>query len=196
MEVLNDHGALQVLLALLPGFLTVQILDVLVVREDRTPFERVIQALIFTFLVHVIWYLSKSALPAPPGGDLTGLALSSLVLGVVVTFAINSGWIHRFLRWCRLTRAASRPSEWYDAFYEKKEHVVLHLKDGRRVFGWPKLYPLRPDKGHLLVENAEWLDRDRPDPSVGKRDIDLLIDVTDVRFVEFVPLKPKEKNRG
>ena len=194
MDLPTNLDALQVLLALLPGFLTVQVLDVLVVREDRKPFERVIQALIFTFLVHVLWYFSKAALPAPPGGDLTGLAFSSLVLGLGVTFAINSGFIHKLLRWCRLTRAASRPSEWYDAFYEKKEHVVLHLKDGRRVFGWPKLYPLRPDKGHLLVENAEWLDR--PDPSIGRRDLDFLIDVTDVRFVEFVPLKPKESSRG
>jgi len=194
MEALNELGALQALLALLPGFLTVQVLDVLVVREDRKPLERVIQALIFTFLAHVIWYFGKGVFPVPPGGDLTGLAVSSLVLGLVVTFEINLGFMHRFLRWCRLTRAGSRPSEWYDAFYGKKEYVILHLKDGRRIFGWPKLYPHRPDKGHVLVGNADWLDR--PDPSVGRRDIDFLIDVTDIRFVEFVPPKTKESNRG
>jgi hypothetical protein len=190
-EIPGDLELLVVLLALLPGFLTAQVIDALVVREERTTFDRIIQALIFTFLSHVLWLWVRPLLPVADQYDLLGLAISALLLGLILTWAINIGAVHRFLRLCRLTRAASRPSEWYDAFYDKQQHVILHFKDGRRIFGWPRIYPFRPDKGHILLEAAEWLDR--PGKGDERRDVDFLIEVGDIRFVEFVAPKKRKK---
>jgi hypothetical protein len=189
MDVSNALTTLQVLLALLPGFLTAQVVHVLVVREERSPFERVIQALVFTFLSHVLWHFLKAVWLTDTTNDLLGLAICALIWGLALTWTINVGFVHDFLRWCRLTQSDSRPSEWYDAFYDTRQHVILHLKDGRRLFGWPRIYPLRADKGHMLLEGAEWLDR--PEKVAGKvREVAMLIDVHDLQFVEFVP--PKE----
>ena len=43
---------------------------------------------------------------------------------------------------------------------------MLHLKGQRRLFGWPKEWPNRPDNQHFLIEECEWLedDVDKPPP--------------------------------
>ena len=94
----------------------------------------------------------------------------------------------------RLTRTASRPNEWYDAFYRTERHVILHLKDGRRLFGWPLLYPQQPERGHIFLTGAEWLDRGPNAPPSPR--VDFLVDVRDLHFVEFVPPKEPENENG
>jgi len=155
MNTLADLQLLQTLLALLPGFLTAAIVGALVMREERSTFERVVQALIYTFLAHVLWALSARLFHFTPTANLIGLATCAIVWGLVVTWAINTAKVHDLLQWIGITQAGSRPSEWYDAFYGKKDFVILHLRDGRRIFGWPRLYPARADKGHILLEGVE-----------------------------------------
>ena len=184
MDALTDYSLVELLLALLPGFLTAEIIAALVVREDRTPFDRVIQALIYTFLTHVLWSWLPWSKDSSATADLAGLAVVAVLLGLLLTFLINTGVLHSLLRAIRITQAASRPNEWYDTFYKKQDHVILHLHDGRRLFGWPRIYPARPERGHILLEGAEWLDRPRGAPRI--RLADFLIDVKDVRFVEFL----------
>lgn len=190
MDALSNVNLVALLLALLPGFLTAHIVAALVLREDRTAFDQIIRALIYTFLTHVIWsWCPWSGKPGTPT-ELLGLAIVSILLGLVLTFLINTGILHDLLRRTGITQAASRPNEWYDAFYEMQYRTVLHLHDGRRVFGWPRIYPVQPDKGHILLQGAEWLDR--PGDARNIPFVDLLIDVKDIRFVEFVPPRIEE----
>lgn len=186
MNGIPNMNPLATLLLLLPGFLTAEIIGLLVLREDRKILDRLIQALLFTFLAHMLWTPLSWLFNSDPT-NLLGLGVCAVIWGVVFTIIINLGWLHGILRKARLTQAASRPSEWYDAFYDKQEHTILHLHDGRRIFGWPLLYPSRPDKGHILLEGAEWLDRQGKTKQF--RRVDVLVNVNDVRFVEFVPRK-------
>lgn len=190
MSTLSDLQLLQTLLALLPGFLTAAIVGAFVLREERSIFERLVQALIYTFLAHVLWTALGRFFPTNATSQLMGLAGCAVFWGVILTWAINTGTVHDLLRWCGLTQAGSRPTEWYDVFYRKEEYVILHLKDGRRIFGWPDVYPERADKGHILLEDAQWLHGDRDESSA--QQVDYLISVTDVRFVEFIPPRKKE----
>jgi hypothetical protein len=100
--------------------------------------------------------------------------------------------------WFGITKRSSRPSEWYDAFYDVYDQfVVLHLKDERRIYGWVKLYPDLPTEGHLLVCDAEWLlDEPASEGSQKPPLVRILIDVTDVKFVEFVKAQPEENSNG
>ncbi len=190
MTDIANIEVLEVLLALLPGFLTAELVGILVLRKERTVPERLIQALIYTFLCHVLWSAVSWAVPDNPTIHLLGLGICAVLWGLAITWAINGGKIHRYLRKIRLTQAQSRPSEWYDAFYRTDEYVVLHLKDGRRLYGWPKLYPQDPERGHFWLTDAQWLDLSASTPP--PRRVSCLIPVTDVEFVEFVSLKPKE----
>ncbi len=192
MDVFSDLKLLEVLLALLPGFLTAEIVGGLVLRQERSNLDRMIQALIYAFLSYVLWNTISGFFPNSATTHLLGLALSAITLGLLLSWVINTGYVHSLFRTLRITQATSRPNEWYDAFYDKKEHVILHLVDGRRIFGWPLIYSFRSDKGHVLLEGAEWLDRSEKGAKI--RSVDMLINVAEIRFVEFLPPKMTETN--
>ncbi len=63
-------------------------------------------------------------------------------------------------------------------------YVVLHLKDERRLYGWPIEWPSLHDRGHFLLVQASWLKDTEEIPIKGVESI--LIDVNDVRWVEFM----------
>jgi hypothetical protein len=222
---------MQGLLFLLPGLVTVAIINSLTVRQKLEPLERVIQALLFTFVNHVTWQITllavntflfvitwghKSWTPSSKA-ELIWLGIAAVFWGIIMTSIVNIGWLHDRLRdlrwvqslldrtrnWCQkkrvplitnaiptalwsgITKRSSRPSEWYDAFYDAdNQFVVVHLKDGRRVYGWAHLYPDLPTEGHLLICDAEWLDY--PADSQKRPLVRILLNVTDVQFIEFV----------
>jgi len=187
-----DNETLRVLLALLPGLVTVAIVHALTVREKLAPLERIIQALLYTFLNHVFWQITVVLInlncdwKPSINGNLIGLFLCGAFLGLAMTLVINHDWLHGLLRYFRITKRTSRPNEWYDAFYRWREYVVVHLKDGRRLFGWPRLYPDTATEGHLILEDAEWL-FDKPQYSPAVKRLHIMIPVGSIEFVEFVP---------
>lgn len=185
MDDLPTYDVIEILLALLPGFLTAAIIGALVLREERSTFDRIIQALIFTFLSHVLWGCIAWLVPTYEGVHFLGLAACAIAWGLLFTYIINTGKLHDFLRRRGITRTASRPNEWYDAFYRTEQHVILHLKDGRRLFGWPLLYPQSADRGHSFLTGAEWLGLQSNAPTSPR--VSFLVGVDDIRFVEFVP---------
>lgn len=196
----------QLLLGLLPGFLTVAIITALTVRQRLSPFERIVQALIYTFVIHMTWQVILASLsginriytgdPWTPSAatHLLALAVGAVFWGLVTTWLVNEDWLHAKLRKWRITKRASRPNVWYDAFYRTLQFVVVHLKDRRRIYGWPSLYPERPNEGHLFLTQAQWLMSDSDAPTTAGLELSTLIPVTDVVFVEFVP--PGGAERG
>jgi hypothetical protein len=230
---------MQSLLFLLPGLVTVAIINSLTVRQKLEPLERVIQALLYTFVNHVTWQIflwiintilfvcswgHESWVPSAKA-QLIWLAIAAIFWGIIVTSIINIGWLHDRLRdlawikirlnrlrdWCHknrlpllaraiptamwfgITKRSSRPSEWYDAFYDAdNQFVVVHLKDGRRIYGWAHLYPDLPTEGHLLICDAEWL---TDEPHSPKRPlVRILLAAADVQFIEFIEVESTEKS--
>jgi hypothetical protein len=84
------------------------------------------------------------------------------------------------------THRTSHPSEWFSAFSNhNRRYVILHLKDGRRLFGWPDEWPDACDRGHFVVSECEWLlptGERAPFHQVES----MLIPATSVEFVEFL----------
>jgi uncharacterized protein DUF6338 len=199
---LLDSQALSTLLALLPGLLAASIVDSLTVKQERGIVERIVQALLLTFISYVVWsivlvsvakvqeQLGLTTWAPTQTRDLMGLAASAVFVGIAITYLVNSGRLHSILshRWIRLTKRSSRPSEWYEAFWLYEMYTVIHLKDGRRLYGFPRLYPEQSARGHLLLEDAIWLDgTDETTPPTK-----VLLSTDEVRFVEFVPYKKEE----
>lgn len=233
---------MQGLLLILPGLVTVAIIQSLTVKQKLEPLERVIQALLYTFVNHVTWQTFLSIInigllvftwghhwwEPTAKAQLVCLGGSAVAWGLIATWVINVGWLHdklRDLKWLRerlaklpvpkflrltgiwpatsfgLTKRSSRPSEWYDAFYEgTTPFVVIHLKDARRLYGWVKFYPDLPTEGHLLLCDAEWLPNELPKevepvpPPIPL--VRILINVADVQFVEFVSILKQETSNG
>ncbi|RCS49238.1 hypothetical protein DTL42_11920 [Bremerella cremea] len=165
----------RVLYALLPGFFASWIFYGLTAHPKQTPFERVVQALIFTaivrfFVVPTRWllFLFGNLLPLGHWTSDTEFIWSMLfatAIGFIFTYFANNDQIHVFLRNLSffngkikdITKRTSYPSEWFSAFNKDRRFVVLHLKDNRRVQGWPYEWPDSPDTGHFVLMNASWL---------------------------------------
>ncbi|MBN6152781.1 hypothetical protein JR065_20840 [Xanthomonas sp. AmX2] len=102
-----------------------------------------------------------------------------------MTICANKDIPHKWLRrWGNLTLRTSYPSEWFCAFSALKKPIVLNFKDGRRLQGWPKEWPVDPMAGQFLLEDPAWI---VDDAYLELPQIDsLLIPVDQIEFVEFM----------
>lgn len=160
---------ISLLFQVIPGFLTAWVLYGLTAYRRPGPFERIVQALIFTVLVQLLtnlsgWMLIGIGQYAFTIGDWTenfsrGWSfVTALLLGVALAYAANTGAVHDWF-WRRgITNGNSLPSVWYWSFAKEKRWVILHLKnDTRRLFGWPRDWPDHPDSDYFALSDVEWL---------------------------------------
>lgn len=186
---------ISILQYLLPGFLSAWVFHSLTSYPKASQFERVVQALIFTLFVQVILNIIKYVLfmvgrYAFSFGDwdqdveLIYSTIIALLVGVGFSYAANTDKLHTWLRNRKITRETSYPSEWFGAFLNQVTYVVLHLKDERRLYGWPVEWPSEPGKGHFLITQPCWLVEGEDIELSGVENI--LIDVNDVKWVEFM----------
>lgn len=183
---------------LLPGFLAAWVFYGLTSHPKPSQFERVVQALVFTFIIQALvplcrWVLEQvgQVLPIRPW-DTTADGLTSLVLaitfGCVLAYFTNKDSIHGRLRRFGFTTRTSHPSEWYCVLSEKVTFVILHLQDGRRLYGWPKEWPVVPDVGQFYIMLPSWIRDDGTSIELPQLD-GILVNAKDVRWVEFVEIK-------
>lgn len=185
---------IDVLTYLLPGFVTAAIVHNLTPAPRPIPFERVVQALIFTLVVQVLVVAARagclfvgSFLSVGPWTENVRLIWSTVlavVLGLGVANLLNTDRLHTILRRAGITHQTSYSSEWYGALCQNCGFVVLHLTGERRLYGWPEEWPSGPGAGHFVMALAEWLDGDTRIPLVGVQRI--LIRAVDVEMVELM----------
>ena len=117
----------------------------------------------------------------------------SIILGLLISYYANNDKFHKLLRYFKITKETSYASEWFSAFSDRITYVVLHLKDGRRIYGWPVEWPTEPNHGHFLLKDSCWLASDNSEiPLTGVDGI--LIDGTNIELVEFMQLDQENSN--
>ena len=191
-EISKD--VISILQYLLPGFITAWIYYSLTSYTKPSQFERTIQALIFTIFVQV-FVIATQSLSMFLGNyfclgtwsnstDFIVSIISAIIFGFIISYLANSDKLHLIFRKLNITRETSYPSEWFGTFLNNVTYIVLHLKDERRLYGWPMEWPSDPAKGHFVLKDCSWLN--------GKKQIrlktgdEILINVDDVKWVEFL----------
>lgn len=205
---------------LLPGFIAAWCFYSLTAHPRPSPFERVIQALIFTVIIKSIVTLLRFALEAAGqflqfgawsnDVELVWSVVLALMLGLLFARLCNHNSVHEWLRrweWWTQKRQNSRlkwlfpfewhwtsrtsyPSEWFSVFTREKRHVILHLNGGRRIYGWPEEWPDQSDRGHFVILAPSWL-LDSGQSAALHATEKVLIPVVDVEMVEFMK-RPEE----
>lgn len=179
---------------LLPGFLVAWIFYALTNHPKPNQLERVIQALIFTLMVQALVVVEKHVLLAlgvlvrlgewNEDSELIASVSSAVLLGFLVAWLTNTDRVHERLRRFKISQRSASPNEWCTVFAPREQFVVVELKDARRLYGWPKVWPSDPEKGHLFLTFASWLH--------GEEIVELneaegvLVSVKDVAHIEFV----------
>lgn len=194
-----------VLQFLLPGFFSAWVYYGLTPHPLPSQFERVVQALIFTFFIQIFVQITKFTCiflghhVLYPWGHwnkysiLFSSALWGFILGAIFSNYANNDRFHALMRKWRITSETSYPSQWYGTFCNNSDPVILHLKDKCRLYGFPNEWPSQPGIGHFVLSNIIWLDeknKQTPAPSVTK----MLIPAESVSLVEFVVPDWKDPN--
>ena len=198
----HQFDALGILLVLLPGFLCARIVQALCVRPKQTEADKIIEALLYSFVVYVLFacIFGRSMpvavniadiggvkhysldLQLKPLGELIGLAtLLGLLIGIVNTNDL-SGILFRAMR---ATQRTTRSSVWSDVFHERSGVVLVELGDGRRVMGWVGHYSDDPDESSLYLRSAAWIDEEGKNVPI-RGDGILITKELGIRNIEFL----------
>ncbi len=152
---------------LLPGFLAAWVFYGFTSYSKPSQFERVIQALIFTVPINALVYSEKLLLFTigerwrigqwSEESDLISSALNALIIGILISYYANNDRFHAFWRKIGVSTEPTFPTEWIGVFRKNTTYVVLHLKDDRRLFGWPEVWPANAGNGHFDMQYASWI---------------------------------------
>ena len=197
-----SSDVVSLLVYLLPGLAAAWIFYGLTSHARPTQFERLIQALIFTFIIQTFlpalqWILEVAGhvfylKEWDKAANLLGSLFLSVALGATLAFFTNNDSFHQLLRKYGFTSRTSHPSEWFCAFNERVTYVILNLRDGRRLYGWPKEWPIDPASGQFYIQQPSWILEDGSLLDLPQLN-GVLIQVKDVEWVEFMQHKEKEK---
>jgi hypothetical protein len=185
METLSSD-IVGVIYELLPGFISAWIFFGLTAYLRPSPFERVVQALIFTVIVRAIVIVLREGLfwgsrfiaigTWDTESELLWSVFIAVLFGVFLSWCVNNDFPFVVLRKdgvekCRgvvlrvnkvvsklnLTNKTLHPSEWFSFFANQERFVVLHLVGERRLYGWVEQFPDNPNSGHFILTEPEWL---------------------------------------
>lgn len=186
---------ISVLKYLLPGLMAAWIFYGLTSHPKPSQFERVVQALIFTFIINSLVPITKAIFEwigktwsfGPWGSlsEIVSLLVFSVLLGIAIAHLTNKDSLYKFLRNKGFTTRTSHPSEWYCVLSEKQKFVILQLQDGRRLYGWPKEWPIEPEKGQFYIMIPSWIDDEGTLVDLPELD-GILISAKEVKWIEFV----------
>ena len=197
----TSKDVLALLTQLMPGFLTAWVVYGLTTYTKPPQFERVVQALIYSFLVNglvailevVLLFVGKTIKLGiwDKSSEVIASAMIALLLGILLSFYMRNDAFFKLARHLKLTTRTPFPSEWYGAFAVKPRYLVLHLSGGRRISGYPIEWPTEPTVGHFRLTDAAWLDDENTEtPLDGDQSI-----LIEAKQVEMVELLKDEKER-
>jgi hypothetical protein len=199
-----------ILVFLLPGFVTLGVIEVLVVSRPRDTFDKIVLAFVLTFLNLLVfsvmrYLLEKAAFELSLAGCLmcSGLQFDhvnfyspgNLILILICSVGIGLIWgyettnesVLKRLRDKNFTTRTHKPSTWREAFIHRKaHHIVVHLKDGRRIFGYPLHYSDEPGERAVLLEPAYWLTEKNGKTIQGTETTILIDNNIGIELIEFV----------
>ena len=182
---------------LIPGFVSAWIFYTLTAFKRPDTFGQIVQALIFTFVIHgmvlgvgavCVWVGEEgfSIGKWDAKAEASWAFFASLVLGLLACCLSANGKLHGWLRSRNVTKQSSYPSQWFSAFAKYDRVITLHLDDERRVLGWPVDWPPESTSGQFVMQYPCWINEDGTEVPISAEF--LLIDSTRVKWVEFSPV--------
>jgi len=220
-----DYGmpsleALQVMLVLLPGFVTYFVESSLAYQREHSPTVMVARSLVYSLLVYALcsllagapWLFGASGNASQREGaaniyvtawGVLFVLFVAVAAGLVIGAAKTHDWHMRVGRRVGLTRRTSRQGIWLDIMqdlYARQDRngawVVVGLKDGRRINGWPEHFSDEYNEGPtLFLTHAQWLsERYGQERCVSIPDPGILVLGSQIRFVQFYAPEKEEKN--
>ena len=210
------ENSLELLVYVFAGLVATWVYYGLVPAAKPSPFNRLVDALVHTALIRLI--MLGVALAIPPlapvlesagrseslGGAFWGSLLIvafSALYGLALAILTNKNIPHKWLIARGWTDQAALRSNLSHAFSVRQDSfIILNMRDGRRIFGWPLSWPDKTDDNYFLLSDYEWLpvQTESGASETGEKkhpDSAILIAGRDVEVVEFVFTNPTTKEQ-
>ncbi|MCX7111386.1 MAG: DUF6338 family protein [Proteobacteria bacterium] len=192
-EISKD--VLTLLTQLMPGFLTAWVVYGLTTYTKPIQFERLVQALIYSFIVNALVSILEKIFMFigrfinlgvwDNSAELITSTFIAVSLGIVLSYFMSNDSFFGLARRLNLTSRTAYPSEWYGAFATNPRYIVLHLEGSRRIYGYPIEWPTESTSGHFRLTDAAWLNDDNTQILL-ETDDSILIPAKSVEMVEFL----------
>ncbi len=201
------YETVNILLLLVPGFISTRILDTIIHRKEQEISATLFEALTFSFAIYALANLFiewKPIFHATKQGELAKYEFSTdgnliiiiTILTIIVPTTIGAILHHdlilKLFRVLHITDKTSRDTTWQDVFVEQKRFVVIHLKDGRRIYGWPMYYSNDPIEGFIYLFQPAWIADHGKYIECGTHG--MLIQLENIDFIEF--MKEESETKG
>lgn len=199
--------AIAVLVVLLPGFLAARLEEKLTVKKARTELDKIVEALLYSFVIYVVYSLLTKSFPVTVRDTVNGqnheysvrtnpgllVVLAGIAIGLAVLYSYieNHDLLGKLFRRLRVSQKSWRDSTWSDVFHSYGEAVQVELADGRSVMGWLKHYSDEAEEGCIFLERAAWVGEegliqiDGPGILLSKKS-----DVSSIAFLHWRPSQP------
>lgn len=205
--------ALQIFLILLPGFSAAYVVQALATRRSQTDLERVIEALVFSFIIYVCYAsLSAGKLPFHVVRDAAHNGIETIVWEPAQLWwltLVTSGFViaavayirfdgNRVFQWMRLTERTTRNSIWNDVFESEAiagQPLQVELADGRSVLGHLHYYSDAEEDASIYLTGASWVDADANTVPILGSGI-LLTKNCEIRSISLLDPEPGSTNKG
>jgi len=191
---------------LIPGLISSILFNLIRRKVELTAFDRIVESFIFTFLIYVILNLTYGWAPLAQintTNDVTSYVFSadpclivltlllSIVLPVLFGVIVHYDLHMKFFRLVKLTDKTSRDTAWDDVFTDEKRFLTIHLKDERRLAGWPSYYSNNKEEGFIFLSKPAWIN----DENVYEHteSFGLLINRESIDFIEFMSTSKERK---
>ena len=178
----------------------------LVIRKERETFDKVVEAIILTTVNLILFSVLQHALEWIPrvrfdhqdfftAGNLLLMTFCALSIGLGWSAEANNDWIYKRLRKFGITKKTTHVSTWNETFHGNAKYIVVHLKDGRRAYGYPAFYSDDPTERAIFLQDASWLSAENA--LLNSKPISMLLDKeSGIELIEFVDFDQKQDNSG
>lgn len=206
--------ALNILIMLAPGLLSTIIYNTIIVRKDKDPLSKIFEALVYTIIIYIAVHFVCDELPCYLKKvetdnktyiysftyNILPLCLSfllALLLPLFIGYINHKNYIGKLFAKINLTNKSSRESVWLDVFTDVKKCVIVTLKTGERVYGWPTYYSNDSSEGLIYLEKPKWVKKDGTyiDMKIHGILLTLKDNVKYVSFLNYPTLKPPKKRK-
>lgn len=169
MDDMYTNEALQILVFLVPGFLSVIIFNKFESRrEQNNQLRFIVEALIFSLAIYSFFSIFYSTSPiylkhegntyvVKYESSLGLLVVISLLLPCFISFILTHDWFMALARKLNITTEGSHNWVWQNVFYRCKRSIIVHFADNRRLQGWPEYYSKGYQDRYLYITDPQWI---------------------------------------
>lgn len=165
---------------LLPGLVSILVLNILIFRSKQESIILIIEALIFmrvnSYLASLCTFMNEQI----------ALYSISVLIPVGISVLVKYNLINRFILWTRVTNKSNDINTWLEVLKETN-YVAIHFKDESILLGYPLSSSVSADEGILYIGNPSWINDKGQQTQINVEGV--MVNYKDIAYIYNLPME-------